>query len=195
MQRPPLVFLAHASEDKAVVRSLHHRLVQSGVRAWMDEVDLLPGQDWQSEIARVLAESDFVIACISRNSVRKNGYVQKELRTALGLQAARSPGSIYLIPVVLDGSEPPDLRIPELGVSLRNIQWLDLATHGAFDRLLRTMGCASPVSSAGVPVIEVHSDDIRTWPYKKACPKCDGGTLHLNHDTADYVCDKCEYWE
>lgn len=36
--------------------------------------------------------------------------------------------------------------------------------------------------------------DVRNWPHKKPCPKC-GGEMWLNHDAAEYACEKCEYWE
>jgi hypothetical protein len=47
----------------------------------------------------------------------------------------RPPGSIYLIPVRLDDCDVPDLQIPDRGLSLRDIQWVDLWQGGGFDRL------------------------------------------------------------
>ncbi|MCP4658931.1 MAG: TIR domain-containing protein, partial [bacterium] len=44
------VFLCHATEDKPAVRALYQRLKNAGVSAWLDEEDLLPGQDWRLEI-------------------------------------------------------------------------------------------------------------------------------------------------
>ena len=41
---PLAVFLCHASGDKPAVRTLRQRLMRSGVKPWLDEVDLLPGQ-------------------------------------------------------------------------------------------------------------------------------------------------------
>ena len=195
MKAAPLVFLAHASEDKPVVRVLRERLLRAGARPWLDEVDLLPGQDWPTEISRAMSESDFVIACISRHSVGKHGYVQRELRTALTLQADKRPGAIFLIPLVLDGAQPPDLRIPEFGVSLRNIQWLDWSAASAFEALLQAIGLAASHSGTAAPTIEIRSDDIRTWAREIPCPACEGGVMRLNHDTADYVCAKCDHWQ
>ena len=75
MSPQPLVFLAHASEDKELVRGLHERLLRAGARPWLDELDLLPGQDWQLEITNALSRAEFVVACISKNSVGKTGFV------------------------------------------------------------------------------------------------------------------------
>lgn len=44
------VFLCHASEDKETVRKLYHQLKADGVEPWLDEVSILPGQEWQREI-------------------------------------------------------------------------------------------------------------------------------------------------
>ncbi len=194
MIRQPVVFLAHASEDKDRVRDLHQHLARAGAHPWLDEVDLLPGQDWQLEISNALARAEFVIACISKNSVSKSGFVQRELREALAIQARKPPGVIYLIPVVLDGSEVPDLRIPELGLHLRNIQWLDLRAEDAFPRLFRSIGCDSDVRGSKVPMIDMQYRRAADLPYNKPCSKC-GGILSLNHDSVEYSCDSCDHWE
>ena len=46
------VFLCHSSNDKAAVRDLYRRLRNDGVDPWLDQEDLLPGQDWNHEIGR-----------------------------------------------------------------------------------------------------------------------------------------------
>lgn len=92
------VFLAHASEDKPPVRKIHSKLEAHGFKPWLDEIDLLAGQNWQDEIQKAIRESDIFVACLSRLSVSKQGYVQREFRTALNVYAEKPPGSIYLIP-------------------------------------------------------------------------------------------------
>jgi hypothetical protein len=190
----PLVFLVHATEDKEQVRILHKRLTKAGARPWLDEIDLLPGQDWQLEIASVLAGADFVIACLSQNSVAKSGFVQRELREALTMQGRKPAGAVYLIPVLLDGCEVPDLRIPELGIHMRNIQWLDLRTEDAYPRLLRSIGCEATAGKSAAPMVEMRYTRAAEWPYTKPCPKC-GGTMQLNHDSEEYGCGSCDHWE
>jgi hypothetical protein len=77
------VFLCHASADKPAVRELYQRLRAAGFEPWLDEEDLLPGQDWQYEIPKAVRQSDVVIVCLSRGSITKAGYVQKEIKFAL----------------------------------------------------------------------------------------------------------------
>ena len=86
------IFLCHSSGDKAAVRELSQRLKSSGLEPWLDEEKLLPGQRWRDEIPRAVRESDLVIVCLSKASVNKAGYVQREIRYALDaalLQATR----------------------------------------------------------------------------------------------------------
>ena len=56
-----LVFLSYASEDKPKVRLLSNRLRQDGFDPWLDEERLLPGQDWNLEIEKVLQASDVIL--------------------------------------------------------------------------------------------------------------------------------------
>ena len=47
------VFLCHGSEDKAAVRDVYERLRVAGMRPWLDEVDIQPGEDWDDAIRLV----------------------------------------------------------------------------------------------------------------------------------------------
>jgi hypothetical protein len=80
------IFLCHASEDKAQVREVYHRLrAIDGFEPWLDEEDLLPGQEWARKIRRALQTSDFILIFLSRNSVATRGYVQWEMKLALAV--------------------------------------------------------------------------------------------------------------
>ena len=138
------IFLAHSDEDDAAAADLYYRLQQQGYRPWRRQVDVLPGQSKPAAIARAVKESHVFMACFSRRSINKPGYVQKEFRLALNEQAERPPGSVYLIPVRLDNCEIPDLRQEEYGVCLRNLQWVDLFTEGGFSRLVHALKQAFP---------------------------------------------------
>jgi len=130
------IFLAHASEDKELVRMIYSKLVSTGFQPWLDEVDLQPGQNWRTEIPKAIRKSEIFIACLSQRSVQKQGYVQKEFRLALDTYAEKPTDTVYLIPLKLEDCEIPDLQLPHLGVNLRDIHWLDFWKPGAFDRLI-----------------------------------------------------------
>jgi formylglycine-generating enzyme required for sulfatase activity len=140
----PRIFLAHAKEDKPQVRALYQALNDCGFAPWFDEVDLVPGQVWPVEIPKAIRAAGVFLACLSSRSVGKQGYVQSEFRTALTTFGERPPGSIWLIPVKLDDCEIPDLQIPDRGISLRDIHWLDLGQDKGFERLVRAIEVALP---------------------------------------------------
>jgi hypothetical protein len=143
------IFLAHATEDKGPVRKLHAKLLEAGLDPWLDEIDLLPGQDWQLEIPKAIRESKIFIACLSKRSVLKQGYVQKEFRLALSSYAQKPPGTIYLIPLRLDECDVPDLQIPDLAINMRHIQWLDYWKRDGFERLVSAIHQVGPDRKPG----------------------------------------------
>ena len=91
------VFLCHASDDKSVVRELYEKLQRDGFDPWLDEENLFPGQDWKYEITRAVRDSDAVLVCLSKHSVSKTGYVQKEIKVALEVADEQPEGAIFII--------------------------------------------------------------------------------------------------
>ena len=133
------IFLAHAREDKEEVLKLYDRLLIAGYKPWLDKKDLIPGQNWRSVIPRVIEDSQLFIACLSKQSISKRGYIQNEFKLALNQLASLPSDSIYLIPLRLDECEIPDLRQDEYGLNLRDIHWLDYWETDGFDQLERAI--------------------------------------------------------
>jgi hypothetical protein len=130
-QRPLRVFLNYASNDKPAVRKLYRRLLASGFDVWLDEEKLLPGQDWRVEIGRAVRSSDAVIICLSSSSVGKEGFVQKEIKTALNIAEEMPEGTFFLIPVKLEDCEVP--------FKLKSWQWVNLYEIGGYERLEKAL--------------------------------------------------------
>lgn len=93
------IFLAHANEDKEAVSELYDRLKRAGYKPWLDKEDLISGQNWRSVIPRVIRDSQLFIACLSKRSISKRGYVQNEFKLALNQLASLPSNSIYFIPL------------------------------------------------------------------------------------------------
>jgi hypothetical protein len=49
-KRPLKVFLCHASADKLKMRELYRYLKYRVIQPWLDAENLLPDQNWQTEI-------------------------------------------------------------------------------------------------------------------------------------------------
>jgi len=139
--QPLKVFLCHGSEDKPTVRTLYSDLLTCGVEPWLDEKNLLPGQDRKYEIPKAVRDSNIIIVCLSRTSVSKTGFVEKEIKYALDVVDEKPEGSIFLIPARLEECSLPD--------RLSGRQWVDLFQENGFERLLKSLQAyASQVNSS-----------------------------------------------
>jgi hypothetical protein len=130
-KRPLKVFLCHASADKPKVRDLYRYLRRRGIKPWFDEIELVGGQDWQVEIPKALATSDAIIICLTKNSVDKEGYIQKEIKFALDKALEMPEGRIFLIPVRFEECEVP--------FSLSRYQWVDLLDEAGYARMMKAL--------------------------------------------------------
>lgn len=102
------VFLCHAKEDKSVVRELYQWLDAEGwIDAWLDEERILLGQDWDLKIQKELDVADAVIVFISDIAMKKEGYVQKELRLIYDISLYKPEDTIFVIPLRLEDCQPP----------------------------------------------------------------------------------------
>ena len=130
-QRGIRAFICHSSQDKTAVRRLERRLRNDGVSTWLDELALLPGEDWDHAIRNAVRDADIVIVCLSRGSVTKAGYVQKEIRYVLDVADEQPEEAIFLIPARLENCDVPE--------RLRRWHWVDLYRRGGYNRLLAAL--------------------------------------------------------
>ena len=105
-------FLCHSSKDKCRVHEIYSH-VPDDIVTWIDEEDLLVGEDFGAVIEKVIQERvDFLVVFLSTWAV-KSVFVKKELTWALEReQGMQRP---FLLPVLLekgivDSIEPPFLR-------------------------------------------------------------------------------------
>ncbi len=106
--RPLRVFLCHSSNDKPAVRELYQKLrAEPWIEPWLDEEELYPGQDWNMEIEKAVEAADAIIVCLTKNSINKEGYVQKEITKALDYSDYKPEGTVFIIPVRLEECKPP----------------------------------------------------------------------------------------
>jgi hypothetical protein len=124
-------FLSYAKEDSLQVRRIYARLQGDGLQPWLDEHDLLPGQDWEQVIRSVIRGSSAFVVFLSKNAVSKTGYIQKEIREALEVTERLPEGRIFILPVRLD-----DCPVPE---RLQRWHWIDLYRKGGYTRLRESL--------------------------------------------------------
>jgi len=149
------IFLCHASADKPAVRKLYRYLHSKGMDPWLDEEKLLPGQIWEKEIQKASYASDAFIVCLSKNSITKEGFVQREIKFALDKALEMPEETIFLIPARLDDCKPPE--------SLRTYQWVDLFQENWGRRLISSLN--ERIKQLGLNLIET-SDMESQLPLK-----------------------------
>jgi hypothetical protein len=161
--KPLKIFLCHSSGDKAEVKNIYNFLVERGTDPWLDSEKLLPGQDWNLEINKALDSSDVILLCLTKKSVDKEGYVQKEIRLALDRALEMPEGRIFLIPARLEECELP--------YKIKTYQWVDLFTADGMEKLIKGLNLrasqvkAQPISMDGSsPVIKKSEPQKRTKP-------------------------------
>lgn len=129
------IFLCHSSGDKQPVRDVYAKLKNDGFTPWLDEEDLLPGQNWNLEIRKAVRDTDIVLVFLSNDSVSKRGYVQKEIKMALDVADEQLEGDIFIIPLKLEPCDIPD--------RLSHCHWVDYYPDtnrdAAYERLKRAL--------------------------------------------------------
>jgi len=113
------IFISYAKEDINAAKKLCSELRMKGIDVWFDIERLLPGQHWKTVIKEAIRECNFYLALLSRNSINKNGFVQRELKEALNIIENLPESKTFIIPVRLDDCKPIHEKLNEL-------HWVDL---------------------------------------------------------------------
>lgn len=113
------IFISYARNDLDAAKRLYDDLVSGGLEPWLDIESILPGENWKLAIKKAIADSRYFLALLSKHSVTKQGYVQKEVREGLEILDTFPPNKIYLIPIRLDDCNPSYEQ-------LNDLHWLDM---------------------------------------------------------------------
>lgn len=104
-------FISYSHEDQAFARRLHDQLQGGGIRCWLDEHELLPGDDMYEAIDRGIRLWDKVLLCCSQASLTSwwvDSEIDKAFRKEQELMKDRRDDLqgkkvLSLIPLNLDG--------------------------------------------------------------------------------------------
>lgn len=165
MEEEPLVFLSYTSADREQVSEVANKLLASKIDAWIDYRRIKPGQNWDFEIRKALDRSAIIVIFISENSVKKTGYVQRELKLALEKAEEKLVEDIYLIPVLLDD-------VTTIPAQLRDRHFVRHSDDNFTENLIGAI--SSQLEKRGIELSEAQAAAEITWSGYRFFERRDG---------------------
>jgi DNA-binding response OmpR family regulator len=101
----PFVFVSYSHADCGFVDKLVSDLTASGHSLWIDRAEIQIGDSLIDRISRALQKVDYVLAIISRASVRSS-WVRHELKLAMSREI--EGGRVIVLPAIIEDIEVPE---------------------------------------------------------------------------------------
>lgn len=121
------VFISYASKDEPLATELVQSLEESGLDAWYDKREVLPGDNWAEKISEGLKQSTAMVVLLTPEALESKD-VQSSISYAISDKSFRQ----RLIPVIVgDSKDLPQERFPWI---LKHLQTINLSKDGNNDR-------------------------------------------------------------
>lgn len=110
------VLLCHNSEDKSRIKQIGRKLMNRGIRPWLDEWELPPGRSWQRCLEQQIEDIKSVAVFVGKSGL--GPWQEMEIMAFLSEFVKRD---CPVIPVLLNNAP----KKPTLPVFLRQMTWVD----------------------------------------------------------------------
>jgi hypothetical protein len=97
------VFLSYVRENEEQAIELRNALARERIETFLDSMEILPGDQWESKIKNAIKDSKVFVVCLSQAWLRSERYARTELKLALEWQREN-----FLLPVKFDDCREPD---------------------------------------------------------------------------------------
>jgi hypothetical protein len=141
------VYFCYSPDDTLIARELCRQLSTAGwMNIWVDELELLGGQNKDFEIENAVRNANVVIMCVSKSWTTKQANIHRQLRLALDAALNIPEDEIFIIPLRLENCQLP--------FRLRNLYPVDYfqSNHTeAYKQLLASLKARA--NSLGIPTV------------------------------------------
>jgi len=110
------IFISYSQRDSTFADRLHDRLKSSGVRPWIDRLELRAGDSILSKLSSAVTQSQFMLVILSPHSVNSK-WVKTELEIAMSVEVAQNRR--FVIPLLYKDCQLPAFLKPKLYVDFR----------------------------------------------------------------------------
>jgi hypothetical protein len=109
------IFISYAREDLAAVQRLKAGLDAAGLTTWFDVERLEAGDDFDLKIRRNIARCAFFVPVISATTERRReAWFRREWNYAIDRTRNMADGSLFILPVIIDGTDGVQALVPDL---------------------------------------------------------------------------------
>jgi methylmalonyl-CoA mutase cobalamin-binding subunit len=128
------VFISHAATDAKLAERVAHVLREAGFQVW-DETQILPGDNWGTQLAEALQESEAMVVLLTPNSLHAPN-LSHEVGYALGNAGYKG----RVIPVLT--ASPEQLPKEDIPWILHKFHMIHLQDQGKDEEGLRSIAQA-----------------------------------------------------
>lgn len=96
------IFIIYSHKDKDKARDVTLMLREMGYNPWLDEEEIVPGQNWNKAIHQAIENSSVALFLASNNTQEKESFVFNEVKAAREVLRAHDEAHSPIIPVLLE---------------------------------------------------------------------------------------------